>query len=72
LRNMKHLIITIVAVLGLSSSVFGRDIKGRVVDVGGKPMEFVNAVLLKDSTFVIGAITNSNGEFCLSSDLQQA
>lgn len=65
---MKHLIIAIVSVLGLSSSVFGRDIKGRVVDVGGRPMEFVNAVLLKDSAFVTGVITNSNGEFCLSSD----
>lgn len=66
---MKHLIITIIAVLGFTLSVFGRDIKGRVVDVEGRPMEFVNAVLLKDSAFVTGAITNSNGEFCLSSDI---
>ena len=66
---MKRFAITIVAVLGFFSSIFGREIKGRVVDVEGAPMEFVNAVLLMDSTFVTGTITNSNGEFSLSSEL---
>ena len=66
---MKHLTLTIAVVLVLSSSVFGKDIKGRVLDENGKPLEFVNAVLLQDSAFVTGVITNSNGEFNLSSDL---
>ncbi len=66
---MKRLTIIIIAALALSSSVFGKDIKGRVLDADGKPMEFVNAVLLQDSTFITGAITNSNGDFYLSSDI---
>lgn len=58
-----------IAILMLSSSVSGKDIKGRAVDMEGSPLEFVNAVLLQDSTFTIGTITNSNGEFRLSSDI---
>ena len=50
---MKRLTIIIIAALALSSSVFGKDIKGRVLDADGKPMEFVNAVLLQDSTFTM-------------------
>lgn len=66
---MKLLLLTIAIVLAFSSSTFGKDIKGRVLDENGKPMEFVNAALLQDSSFVSGVITNSNGEFNLSSDL---
>ncbi len=66
---MKQLILIIVAIMPLLSTVWGMDIKGRVVDVKGSPMEFVNVVLLQDSTFVSGVVTNSLGEFNLSSDL---
>lgn len=66
---MKHIIMATIAILMLSSSVSGKDIKGRAVDMEGSPLEFVNAVLLQDSTFTIGTITNSNGEFRLSSDI---
>lgn len=66
---MKRLTLAIVVILVLSSSAFGKDIKGRVLDENGNPLEFVNAVLLQDSVFVTGVITNSNGEFNLSSDL---
>ena len=66
---MKLLLLTIAIVLAFSSSAFGKDIKGRVLDENGKPIEFVNAALLQDSAFVTGVITNSNGEFNLSSDL---
>ena len=66
---MKGLTLTIIAALVLSSSVFGKDIKGRIIDENDKPLEFVNVVLLQDSTFVTGVITNGSGEFHLTSDL---
>ena len=66
---MKGLTLTIIASLVLSSSVLGKDIKGRIIDENDKPLEFVNVVLLQDSTFVTGVITNGSGEFHLTSDL---
>lgn len=66
---MKRFTLSIVAALVLSLSAFGQDIKGRILDEKGTPLEFVNAVLLQDSVFITGVISNSNGEFKLSSDL---
>ncbi|WP_434502325.1 TonB-dependent receptor domain-containing protein [Prevotella sp.] len=66
---MKRLTLIMAAVLALSLSVFGKDIKGRILDVKGNPLEFANVVLLQDSAFITGVITNNNGEFNLSSDL---
>ena len=66
---MKGLTLTIIASLVLSSSVLGKDIKGRIIDENDKPLEFVNVVLLQDSTFVTGVITNGSGELHLTSDL---
>lgn len=65
---MKRLALVITIVLGLYSSAFGMDIKGRIIDETGNPLEFVNVVLLRDSTFIAGVITNSEGEFLLSCD----
>ncbi len=57
------------AILAISLSVFGKDIKGRILDAKGNPLEFANVVLLQDSAFITGVITNNNGEFKLSSNL---
>lgn len=40
-----------------------REITGSVVDDGGRPMEFVNVVLMHDSTFIDGKITDAAGVF---------
>lgn len=63
---------TLIVAAGLAlSSLSGKDIKGRVTDIDGAPMEFVNVVLLHDSAFVDGVITDGNGCFCLSYDAAQ-
>lgn len=54
---MKRLTL-IVATLALALSALGKDIKGRVIDMSGMPLEFVNVVLLQDSAFVDGVITD--------------
>lgn len=66
---MKHFTLCIAAALVLSSSAIGKDIKGRILDATGAPLEFVNAILMQDSVFITGVISDSNGEFKLSSEL---
>ena len=66
---MKRLTLIMAAILAISLSVFGKDIKGRILDAKGNPLEFANVVLLQDSAFITGVITNNNGEFKLSSNL---
>ena len=65
---MKHLIL-IIAAMSFALSVSGKDIKGRVLDMEGKPLEYVNVVLFQDSVFLDGVITDVNGKFILSSNV---
>lgn len=47
------------------------DVSGKVIDENGNPLEFVNVVLLSlpDSTFIQGATTNEQGEFNITTDI---
>lgn len=65
---MKHLILIITA-MSFALSVSGKDIKGRVLDMEGRPLEYVNVVLFQDSVFLDGVITDVNGKFILSSNV---
>lgn len=65
---MKRLTL-IVATLALALSALGKDIKGRVIDMSGIPLEFVNVVLFQDSAYVDGVITDKNGNFSLPCDV---
>ena len=38
---------------------------GRVVDENGKPLEFANVSLLKDTVFINGSVSNENGDFVI-------
>lgn len=67
INKMKQLIF-IIAVMSFSLTAFGKDIKGRVLDMEGRPLEYVNVVLFQDSVFVDGVITDVNGKFILSSN----
>ena len=67
---MKWITLSMTMALAISVSTFGKDIKGRILDEKGTPLEFVNAVLLQDSVFITGVISNNNGEFKLSCNLR--
>lgn len=67
MNKMKQLIL-LIAVMSFSLTAFGKDIKGRVLDMEGRPLEYVNVVLFQDSVFVDGVITDVNGKFILSSN----
>lgn len=47
---------------------FGRDITGTVVSESNAPLDFVNVVLYRDSTYITGAITGSDGKFAITTD----
>lgn len=49
-----------------------QDISGRVIDEQAKPMPFANVVLVSraDSTFIAGTMTNDDGTFSISTDIQ--
>ncbi len=65
---MKRLTL-ISVIMALALSALGMDIKGRVLDMSGTPLEFVNVVLLHDSAFVDGTITDRNGKFNIPCDV---
>ena len=61
----KLLILTVMFLFSVAS--IAKDIKGRVVDDSGNPLEFVNVLLMKDSSFVAGVISDGDGRFNFSS-----
>lgn len=54
--------------LSATTFLMAQDIVGNVVDVDGKPLPYVNVVLLNthDSTYIKGTISGQNGEFSLN------
>lgn len=68
MNKMKRLILIVMAWV-LATSAFSKDIKGRVLDTDGMPLEFVNVVLFQDSVFVDGVVTDIDGKFTLSSNV---
>lgn len=50
------------------ASAFGREIRGKVVGENASPLDYVNVVLYSDSTYVTGTVTDSDGDFSISTD----
>ena len=44
---------------------------GRVVDEQGRPVEFANISLLRDSVFINGSVSNENGDFVIPCQAQR-
>ncbi|MCR4764574.1 MAG: TonB-dependent receptor [Bacteroidaceae bacterium] len=63
--GMKMAALMAALMMTLSSSAKTHDIGGKVTDVNGHPLAYVNVVLLSlpDSAFVQGAVTNNEGLF---------
>jgi len=60
--------ISLLAALVAVIPVYGRNITGTVVDESKTPLEFVNVVLYRDSTYVVGEITDTNGNFSINTE----
>ena len=62
---MKHTIFICIVLLLKAAGLSAQSIRGTVTDEEGQPIEFANVILLKDTTFVSGTITNAQGAFTL-------
>ncbi|MCD8310119.1 MAG: outer membrane beta-barrel protein [Prevotellaceae bacterium] len=60
---MQRVLIMIVGMLALGMQAHAQQIDGRVTDRAGQALEFANVVLMADSAFVTGVITNAEGYF---------
>lgn len=49
-------------------TVYGREITGNVVGENDVPLDYVNVVLYRDSTYITGTVTDQNGMFSISTD----
>lgn len=58
------LIYTILLV-ATSIGCWAKGIRGTIVDEIGQPTPFVNVVLMSDSTFIDGKVTDDTGGLCL-------
>lgn len=64
---MKHtlaLLMTYMAVI----PVYAREITGQVFGENDAPLDYVNVVLYRDSTYITGTVTNQEGNFSVSTD----
>ena len=65
---MKQLF-SILAIVMTSVPAFCRVITGKVVGENETPLDFVNVVLYRDSTYVTGAVTDTDGRFSITTDV---
>ncbi|MDE6310869.1 MAG: outer membrane beta-barrel protein [Muribaculaceae bacterium] len=64
---MKRIFLILIAFAAVVPA-FCREIKGTVTGENGIPLDFVNVVLLRDSTYVTGTITDQDGAFSIDTD----
>ena len=65
---MKALIFTILAICMAANAASARDISGKVTGENDTPLDFVNVVLYRDSTYLTGTVTDRDGLFAISTD----
>jgi len=65
--QMKQVIPLLVALMA-AIPTFCREITGTVIVENDAPLDFVNVVLYRDSTYITGAITDTDGKFNISTD----
>lgn len=66
---MKTKILTILMSLMAVVTVYGREITGKVVGENDAPLDYVNVVLYRDSTYITGTVTDQSGMFSISTDV---
>ena len=64
---MKQAITLIIALTAIFTAL-GREITGQVLGENDTPLEYVNVVIYRDSTFVTGTITDKSGNFTVTTD----
>lgn len=63
-------IITLILAVTTAATAFCREITGKVIGENDAPLDYVNVVLYRDSTYVTGTVTDTDGVFSISSDIK--
>lgn len=63
-RNLLAILIAIMTAV----TVYGRGISGKIVGENNTPLDYVNVVLYRDSTYVTGTVTDRSGMFFIPVD----
>ena len=73
-KYLKMALLTLASVMSWASHAQTREIAGKVVDADGTDLQFVNVVLLSlpDSLIVTGTMTDEQGLFRMTADLNRA
>lgn len=73
MKKLRLAIIVLFIAVSSSLAIAQTDISGRVIDERSLPMPFVNVVLInsEDSTFIVGTVTNDDGRFHISSNVEE-
>ena len=65
--KMKKIIALLMAFMA-ATTAYGKEISGKVVGENNAPLEYVNVVLLRDSAYITGILTDPTGSFHISTD----
>ena len=65
---MKTFILTFMMAIMAAATVDAREISGKVVGENDAPLDYVNVVLYRDSTYITGTVTDRAGLFSISTD----
>lgn len=67
---MKKFLTVLIAFIAIAT-VYGREITGKVVGQNNTPLDYVNVVLYRDTTYFIGTVTDQDGMFVISTDVTE-
>lgn len=65
---MKTNILTFLMAFIAVATAYGREITGKVVGENDTPVDYVNVVLYRDSTYITGIVTDGAGRFSIPTD----
>lgn len=65
---MKSVVLLLLSAVMSVTAVYGREISGKVVGENDTPLDYVNVVLYRDSTYITGTVTDQAGLFSVPTD----
>lgn len=66
---MKTRILTLLMAFMAVATVYGREITGKVAGENDAPLDYINVVLYRDSTYITGTVTDHTGMFSIPTDV---
>lgn len=61
-------VLTLIMVIMVVSTAYGRKITGKIIGEDNSPLDYVNVILYRDSTYITGDVTDRTGIFSITTD----